>query len=268
VRDDVVSDTAQRTPEAFVTALAAELAQTASGISFIYGALDQLVADYDLTDAVLVVQTTPTGRQAFRAARQPIRGPWATERASRSLPGLYTDPPVLDAETSESLANLCAVALRLDLLSHDAGHDALTGLLNRRSFDDLLTRAVSRSVRYGWAFTLVVMDLNRFKELNDRLGHPAGDEVLRAVGRGLRSFLRSGDVAARIGGDEFAVILDGTDPEVGRGLATRLSLAAGNLLGWAEVAFAVGTATAPDEAADSARLLELADQRLYEAKGR
>jgi diguanylate cyclase (GGDEF)-like protein len=268
VRDEVVSDTVQRTPEAFVTALAAELAEAPSGISFIYDALDQLVEHYDLTDAVLVLQSTPTGRQAFRAARQPIRGAWATERASRSVPGLYTEPTVLDAETSESLAHLCAVALRLDLLSHDATHDALTGLLNRRSFDDLLTRAVSRSVRYGWAFTLVVMDLNRFKELNDRLGHPAGDEVLRAVGRGLRSFLRSGDVAARIGGDEFAVILDGTDPEVGRGLATRLSLAAGNLLGWAEVAFAVGTATAPDEAADSARLLELADQRLYEAKGR
>jgi len=267
----VVSDTAQRTPEAFVTALAAELAQVVQapqGISFIYGALDRLVEQYDLSDAVLVVQTAPTGRQAFRSGRQPIRGAWATERASRGLPGLYTDPMVLDTESSESLAHLCAVALHIDLLSHDATHDALTGLLNRRSFDDLLTRAVSRSVRYGWAFTLVVMDLNRFKELNDRLGHPAGDEVLRAVGRGLRSFLRSGDVAARIGGDEFAVILDGTDPEVGRGLATRLSLAAGNLLGWAEVAFAVGTATAPDEAADSARLLELADQRLYEAKGR
>jgi diguanylate cyclase (GGDEF)-like protein len=75
-------------------------------------------------------------------------------------------------------------------------------------------------------------------------------------------------VAARIGGDEFAVILDGTDPEVGRGLAARLSMAAGTMLGWAEVAFAVGTATAPEEANDAARLLEIADRRLYEAKGR
>ena len=129
---------------------------------------------------------------------------------------------MLEPETAESLANLCAVALRLDLLTHDASHNAFTGLLNRRSFDDLLNRAVSRSVRYGWAFTLAVMDLNRFKELNDRLGHPAGDGV-REPSAGAASFLRVGDVAARIGGDEFAVILDGTDPEVGRGLAARLS---------------------------------------------
>jgi diguanylate cyclase (GGDEF)-like protein len=265
---DVVSETAQRAPEALVAALAADLARAPSGVGFIYDALERLRAEYGLADAVLVLQSPSTGRQAFRAGRHPVRGGWASERVLSSPPGLYTDPVILQPETAESLAHLCAVALRLDLLAHDATHDALTGLLNRRSFDDLLTRAMSRSVRYGWAFTLVIMDLNRFKELNDRLGHPAGDEVLRAVGRGLRSFLRAGDVAARIGGDEFAVILDGTDPEVGRGLAARLSTAAGTMLGWAEVAFAVGTATAPDEASDAARLLEIADRRLYEAKGR
>jgi diguanylate cyclase (GGDEF)-like protein len=268
VLGDVVGDTAQRPPEAFVAALAAELARAPSGVGFIYDALDRLVGDYELADAVLVLQSPSTGRQAFRAGRRPVRGGWATEKASQSTPGLYTDPVILQPDTAESLTHLCAVALRLDLLAHDATHDALTGLVNRRSFDDVLNRAMSRSVRYGWAFTLVIMDLNRFKELNDRLGHPAGDEVLRAVGRGLRSFLRAGDVAARIGGDEFAVILDGTDPEVGRGLAARLSMAAGTMLGWAEVAFAVGTATAPEEANDATRLLEIADRRLYEAKGR
>jgi diguanylate cyclase (GGDEF)-like protein len=265
---DLVSQTAERPPEPFVAELAAELARTPSGVGFIYDALDRLVEDYDLIDALLVVQSPSSGRQAFRARRRPIRGQWATERAARSTPGLYTDPVILQPETAESLTHLCEVALRLDLLAHDATHDALTGLLNRRSFDDLLNRAMSRSIRYGWAFTLVIMDLNRLKDLNDRLGHPAGDEVLRAVGRGLRSSLRAGDVAARIGGDEFAVILDGTDPEIGRGLAARLSVAAGSMLGWAEVAFAVGTATAPDEASESARLLELADRRLYEAKAR
>ena len=266
---EVLGDVVDRTmPEVFIAGLAADLAKSSSGIAFIYDALDRLMGEYSLQDAVLVLQSPTSGRQAFRAGRRPFRDQWSAERAARSTPGLYTEPVILQPEAAESLANLCSVALRLDLLAHDATHDALTGLLNRRSFDDLLTRAMSRSVRYGWAFTLVIMDLNRFKELNDRLGHPAGDEVLRAVGRGLRSFLRAGDVAARIGGDEFAVILDGSDPEVGRGLATRLSIAAGSMLGWAEVAFAVGTATAPEEATDASHLLEIADRRLYEAKAR
>lgn len=260
---DVVADSGSGL---FVAELAAELAQASSGIGFIYDALDRLVEEFELADAVLVLHSPVSGRQAFRAGRRPFDGKWAGDRVVTSPQGIYTDPILLQPETAESLTNLCSVALRLDLLAHDASHDGLTGLLNRRSFDDLLTRAMSRSVRYGWSFTLVVLDLNRFKELNDRLGHPAGDEVLRAVGRGLRSFLRAGDVAARIGGDEFAVILDGSDPAAGRGLATRLAVAAGSMLGWAEIAFAVGTANAPEEGTNAADLLELADQRLYEAK--
>ncbi|HVM67122.1 MAG TPA: GGDEF domain-containing protein [Acidimicrobiales bacterium] len=257
---------ADRPAQELVAALAAELAHAPSGVGFIYEALDRLVAEHSLTDAMLVV-STPAGRQVFRAGRRPVRGDWAQEHAAAGEPGLYTDPVLLHPDEAESLTNLCAVAFRLEVLAHDASHDALTGLLNRRSFDDTLNRAVSRSVRYGWNFTLVLMDLNRFKQVNDRLGHPAGDEVLRAVGRGLRSFLRASDVAARLGGDEFAVILDGTDPELGRGLSERLSTATADMIGWADVAFAVGSATAPDEATTASELYRLADRRLYEAKG-
>jgi len=258
--------TADRPAQELVAALAAELAHAPSGVGFIYEALERLVVEHDLADAMLILQT-PAGRQAFRAGRRPVRGPWAQRHAAAAEPGLYTDPVILHPDEADSLSNLCAVAFRLEVLAHDASHDALTGLLNRRSFDDLLIRAVSRSVRYGWSFTLVLMDLNRFKQVNDRLGHPAGDEVLRAVGRGLRSFLRASDVAARLGGDEFAVILDGTDPELGRGLSERLSIATAEMIGWADVAFTVGSATAPDEGTTAADLYKLADRRLYEAKG-
>src|SRR5579883_2102251 len=136
-RGAVATDTADGGAGAFVATLAAELARAPSGVGFIYDALDRLIEDFELTDAVLVLQSSATGRQAFRGGRRAVRGSWAVERASRSTPGLYTDPVILQPETAEALANLCAVALRLDLLSHDATHDPLTGLLNRRSFDDL-----------------------------------------------------------------------------------------------------------------------------------
>ena len=257
----------ERPAHELIGVLAAELAQAPSGVGFIYDALSSLVREQDLNDALLVIDSAPAGRQVFRAGRRPVRGGWAEECAATAEPGLYTDPAILAPDAAASLSNLCAVAFRLEVLAHDASHDALTGLLNRRSFDDLLLGAVSRSVRYGWSFTLVLMDLNKFKAVNDRLGHAAGDEVLRAVGRGLRSFLRASDVAARLGGDEFAVILDGTDPELGKGLAERLSQSTLDMVEWAHVTFAAGSATAPDEATTAVDLYKLADSRLYEAKG-
>jgi len=268
VHEVVVGEEGELRTEVLVAALAADLARTTSGIAFIYDALHRLVTRLDLRDAVVVVDGEGAGLQAFHAGRRGTHTAWSVDRATRRDPGLYTDPVLLDPDTAEAMTNLCTIALRMDVLAHDAGHDPLTGLLNRRAFDELLARAVSRSVRYGWGFTLVLLDINKFKALNDRLGHLAGDDVLRAVGRGLQSFLRVGDVAARIGGDEFAVIVDGTDREVGAGLAARLTATVGGAVTDAGVGFSVGSATAPDEATDVNHLIDLADKRLYAGKGR
>ncbi|HWW52153.1 MAG TPA: GGDEF domain-containing protein, partial [Acidimicrobiales bacterium] len=151
-------------------------------------------------------------------------------------------------------------------LDHDATHDPLTGLLNRRSFDDLLEQALARSRRYGWSFSLVMLDLNAFKALNDRHGHVAGDQVLARIGGVLRSSMRAGDVAARIGGDEFAVLLSRSDDAAAHLLASRVSSVINSELAWAGVAFSVGVATAPTESVDADALYRLADARLYEAK--
>src|SRR3954462_3300043 len=85
--------------------------------------------------------------------------------------------------------------------------DALTGLYNRRYFHDVLGRELSRAQRYGRSLTLLLLDLDDFKSINDRLGHLAGDRVLGEAGTCVRAVVRSADVPCRIGGDELAVIL-------------------------------------------------------------
>ena len=146
------------------------------------------------------------GRQVFCAGRRPLGA--ADEELLVAAPGLYTQPALENHGFDRSLMlSLCALALRLDVLRYDAWHDPLTGLYDRRSFDRLLEMAISRSNRYGWPFTLVMLDLDHFKQINDHEGHPAGDASLRELGERFRRALRFGDNAARIGGDEFAMIL-------------------------------------------------------------
>jgi diguanylate cyclase (GGDEF)-like protein len=165
------------------------------------------------------------------------------------------------------VTSLVELALRLDLLVHDASHDALTGLLNRRSYELLLDQAVSRARRYGWPFALVLLDLDDFKVVNDRYGHAAGDAALRAVGAELRAALRGGDVAARLGGDEFALLVVGVENvESLSPLLARLKRALERAVPETTVGFSVGVACFPSDTDDPDALTGLADDRLYAAK--
>ncbi len=123
-----------------------------------------------------------------------------------------------------SLTDVTERRLAEEQLRHAALHDALTGLPNRALFTDILGRAFGRRVkdrRYG--FAVLFLDLDRFKLVNDSLGHLAGDRVLVAVGACLQDCLRAGDVVARLGGDEFTIFLDGvTDVELARSIAQRI----------------------------------------------
>jgi diguanylate cyclase (GGDEF)-like protein len=247
-------------------ALATELATATSGISFIYRAMDRLASVGRWDDIVLVLEEPSVGRQVFRSRRRP---PWEVPLDLREAePGLYADGNPVDPSLAATTLRLCAVALRMDLLRHDASHDSLTGLLNRRSFDELLVQSVSRSVRYGWPFALVLIDIDHFKALNDRLGHDGGDRILRAIGAELRQSLRAGDVAARLGGDEFALILAKGDSDLVTALVRRLEAAVRETMEGEEMGFSAGLALAPVEAADATALYRLADERLYEAKRR
>src|SRR6202035_1326837 len=94
-------------------------------------------------------------------------------------------------------------------IAHMARHDALTGLANRAEFNAKLKQATDSIPRHGGTVTVLMLDLDRFKAVNDTLGHLAGDQLLVEVGRRLRSTLRETDVLARLGGDEFAIIQEG-----------------------------------------------------------
>ena len=246
------------------TEMVGELASSQSGLAIIYHALDALVAEHQLADAAVIIDEPGLGRQIFRAGRKPLDDPGG-EALLDAAPGLYTDP-ALDAGTVDAslVTSLCVVALRMEVLRYDSWHDPLTGLFDRRTFDRLLEMSIARSVRYRWPFTLVLVDLDDLKLINDSDGHQAGDAALRALADRFRRVLRYGDNAARIGGDEFALILPSTDPEAVPPLLERIgSTRIGETMC---PPFSYGVAQCPTEAEAAEALVALADKRLYEAK--
>jgi diguanylate cyclase (GGDEF)-like protein len=146
--------------------------------------------------------------------------------------------------------------------------DALTGLHNRRYFHETLSREVARANRYERELALIVLDLDDFKAINDRIGHLAGDGVLAEAAERLRDVVRSADVACRVGGDEFAIILPESTIEDAEGLYGRLQAAmARRPVGQAgRIALSAGVADLrPDD--DAVSFFERADEALYRAKG-
>lgn len=252
--------------EVLIRWLATNVGRERSGTDFVYHALAVTSAARGWSDALVTLEDPALGRQVFRLGNAPVSSSPLFGPCTSWTPGVVTEPPEDDEALLSSLLSLCTVALQLDVLRHDASHDGLTGLFNRRMFDHLLGQTISRSERHGSPFVLVLLDLDNFKELNDTRGHDAGDRMLRLVGRELRSSLRTADVAARVGGDEFAVIVAGEVDIVPR-LMERLStlILAGSPVD-APVGISAGFAACPSEAVGRQQLYDLADQRMYEHK--
>ena len=158
----------------------------------------------------------------------------------------------------------------LKRLELNAVTDPLTGLYNRRLFGETFEKELNRSRRYGQPLGLVILDLHRFKEVNDKHGHPRGDDVLRATAATLKTALRTSDSAFRIGGDEFALLLPQTDAVRALALSRRVETVFEEMIGplglEVRVGMDRGVAIFPQDAEQADQLIRIADERLYRQK--
>src|ERR687895_1087208 len=184
-----------------------------------------------------------------------------------------TDKQFSEAEVAqvERFATMAALAFesarQRDTLREQARTDGLTGLLNHRACHERLGEEILRAAALDRPLSVVVVDLDHFKTVNDAYGHAEGDKVLIAAAERLRSAVREADVVARLGGEEFALILPGVDGTQAAEAAERARAAIAEVeVGFGMLSCSAGVATYPDDARDASRLLELADGALYWAK--
>ncbi|GHE09212.1 putative bifunctional diguanylate cyclase/phosphodiesterase [Klenkia taihuensis] len=226
--------------------------------------LHERVLGGDAEPLVALLDARPDGdaEVGFRLARPDGR----TVRVEGTFTNLLDDPGV-----GGLVLTLRDVTARVELegqLTHQALHDPLTGLSNRRLFADRLDHALRR--RGNRELTVLLCDLDDFKDVNDRLGHAVGDQLLVEVATRLRTVAREGDTVARLGGDEFALLLEDTGLDGAREVADRVHewLAAPVLVDGHTIAVSasVGLADAPAEGVTGEELLQHVDVAMYLAK--
>jgi diguanylate cyclase (GGDEF)-like protein len=249
---------------------------------------------YQLPRALLAVGTPHDAIIADRVSRGILKGETSDAAARTKIAALgqlptatgssrvdeFTDGRLIQV-TRQPMADGGWVATHEDIterrraeveIAHLARHDTLTGVANRALFNEKLAEASKRHERYGDGFTVLMLDLDKFKAVNDTLGHPAGDQLLIEVARRLKAALRETDVLARLGGDEFAIIGDGGSDQHDGAIALALRIIGAiaqpfDLNGHAaQVGTSIGIALAPAHGFDPDELLQKADLALYDAK--
>ena len=218
----------------------------------------------------------------FSAAVLSARVAWVTVGTSGLVLGVLAastrgvDGAVMWVETLGSLAVICWMVVRVQAqasrlrrrLAELALTDELTGLANRRGFDEALSREHARHLRTGRPVALLLVDIDHFKRVNDTWGHPAGDATLHRLGGLLNALFRPADVVGRFGGEEFAVVIGDCRPEQAleraRGICATVRHVAG---GWEHpITVSVGVAAYPGRAPAPTEMIAAADRALYAAK--
>lgn len=209
-------------------------------------------------------------------------GSWTGEFFNRKKNGhIYTEWKTVHAVKNEKNETVSYISAMLDITHRDsdaqqlsdmAYHDSLTGLPNRRLLEDHLTQAISTASRDGSHFCVMYIDLNKFKPINDEFGHQVGDMVLREVSARLQATVRHSDVVARVGGDEFVILLqDPVNDEDAYSIASSVLSALGAPIPLADekalsIGVSIGGARYPADGEDVATLLKNADAAMYGAK--
>lgn len=228
-----------------------------------------LVRSLDPVDDALVDTMLPLAHNVvvvpLLANGEPV-GVLVAEWAGSRWSGL----PASTLTTLVQSASHAAMSLRTRMLLGEvdrlARHDGLTGLCNRQEFDAALEREFSRAQRAGDPLSVVLVDVDHFKAVNDTHGHQRGDEVLRQVGAGLEQLARREDVAARYGGEEFVVLLPGVDGAGATAFAERVRARLRDGVDAVPITVSAGVACYPENAIDLDALVGRADAALYEAK--
>jgi diguanylate cyclase (GGDEF)-like protein len=168
----------------------------------------------------------------------------------------------------ERTQQLVLLRQKIDRLRADADLDSLTGLANRRRFRVALSREVERWRRYRVPCALLMLDIDHLKSVNDKFGHPVGDMVIRQIAQTLREVSRNNDTAARLGGEEFGLLLAGVDLEHAVAAAERLRvvLDAKRVEGVGSVTVSIGVAGCPENATSERMLYSASDGALYVSK--
>lgn len=233
-------------------------------LAHIYDALDLIAQAYQVNDIVALFEDRSHKTHFFRLNHLVPDTEVVFKLLQEKKIGLYALTESDYRALGEPIYKMLSLMLDCIHNRHDASHDPLTQLANRRTFDEYLKQFASQASRYDWMFSLVLLDIDNFKELNDTHGHAYGDEVLKQLSGELKSILRAGDIACRIGGDEFAVILANASKEGATQVVKRIRE---NLLGLNnKIEISVGLSCAPTDGCEPEILFALADSRLYENK--